>query len=252
MRTRVHVTHGRDGRPVAVILPGTGSTADFVTRAFGPALDAAGLALASADPDPGPRVVHAAFGALDEAAARYDVRLVGGVSLGAQVAVRWAARRTARRTPLDGLLLALPAWTGRPGAVAAASTRAAGRLRADGLADTLADIRRRAVPWVAEEVIRAWPRYGGALADTLDAAASSPGPDRSELRGIGVPVGLVAFVDDPLHPADVAERWHATLARSSLRRLALADCAPGPAALGHATVAAWLDACRDHRPPAGW
>ena len=68
------------------MLPGSGSTADFVTRAFGPALDAAGFTLAVADPQPGPGLVAAAFAALDRAAARYDVRLVGGVSLGAHVA----------------------------------------------------------------------------------------------------------------------------------------------------------------------
>ncbi|HEY9388141.1 MAG TPA: alpha/beta hydrolase, partial [Mycobacteriales bacterium] len=91
VRTSVHVTRGTADGPVAAMLPGSGSTADFVTRAFGPALDAAGFTLAVADPQPGPGLVAAAFAALDRAAARYDVRLVGGVSLGAHVAARWAA-----------------------------------------------------------------------------------------------------------------------------------------------------------------
>ena len=196
MRTSVHVTSGRPGLPVAVILPGTGSTADFVTRAFGPALDAAGFALATADPEPGSDVVTAAFDALDEAVARHRPRLVGGVSLGAHVAARWAAARAAPGSPSqmwspDGLLLALPAWTGPPADVAAASAQAAGQVREHGLTRTLADARRNAVPWIGEEITRAWPGYGDALADTLDAAAASAGPGVPELGHIRIPVGLV-------------------------------------------------------------
>lgn len=254
MRTSVHVTSGRPGLPVAVVLPGTGSTADFVTRAFGPALDAAGFALATADPEPGSDVVTAAFDALDEAVARYRPRLVGGVSLGAHVAARWAAARDAPGSPFrmwspDGLLLALPAWTGPPADVAAASARAAYQIRQRGLTRTLADARRNAVPWIGEEITRAWPGYGDALADTLDAAAASAGPAAPELGQIRIPVGLVAFTDDPLHPVDVAECWHAVLPYSSLRRLRLVDCASHRAALGDAAMAAWLQARQNRASP---
>ncbi|HEY9476007.1 MAG TPA: alpha/beta hydrolase, partial [Mycobacteriales bacterium] len=93
-----------------------------------------------------------------------------------------------------------------------------------------------------DELGRAWPRYGDALADTLDATARSSGPTPSELTRIGqagIPVGLVTFVDDPLHPVSVAQQWHARLPRSVLRRLALADCSVTRAVLGDVTMAAW-------------
>jgi pimeloyl-ACP methyl ester carboxylesterase len=224
------------------VLPGSGSAAGFVTRAFGPALAAAGYALVAPEPEPGPGVVEAAFAALDDAVGRHDVRLVGGVSLGAHVAARWAAARPATLPRLRGLLLALPAWTGPPGAVAAASAAAAARVRALGVARAVDLARRDGVPWVADELALAWPGYGGALADTLEAAARSAGPLPAELARITLPVGLAAFVDDPLHPVAVAEHWASVLPRAVLHRLALADCAADRAALGGAAVSAWLRA----------
>ena len=80
-------------RPVAVLLAGAGSSADFVRRAFGPAL--ADHEVVAVPPVPGPSVVDRAVAALDAAAEAYGprLRLVGGVSLGAHIATRWAARR---------------------------------------------------------------------------------------------------------------------------------------------------------------
>ncbi|HEY6747390.1 MAG TPA: alpha/beta hydrolase, partial [Mycobacteriales bacterium] len=132
--------------PVAVILPGAGSSADFVTRAFGGPLREAGYGLVTPSPEPGPGLVDAALRALDEAAAAHGpaLRLVGGVSLGAHLAARWAAYRPAAA----GLLLVLPAWTGRPGVVAAATAAAAGTIDRLGTDGALA-AAGAAVPWVA-------------------------------------------------------------------------------------------------------
>lgn len=253
------VPAGRTSGPaVAVILPGTGSNADFIRRAFGPALAAIGLDLVAVEPEPGACVVDAAFAALNEVTGRYDVRLVGGVSLGAHVAARWAAATAGAgaagpggTTRLEGLLLALPAWTGPPGAVAAASAHTAHEVRRHGVPLAVAGARRHGVPWVADELARAWPGYGAALADTLEAAARSPGPDLGELARITLPVGLVAFVDDPLHPLAVAEQWASVLPCSALNRLALADCAHDRSALGVAALSAWRRACQAAASPSG-
>jgi hypothetical protein len=222
--------------PVAVLLAGAGSSAEFVRRAFGPAL--ADHELVAVPPAPGPAVVAAARTALDRAAAAYGdrLRLVGGVSLGAHVAARWAAARVGGG--LAGVLLALPAWTGPPGPVAAATGAAADQVDRLGLAGALAAARAAAVGWVAAELAAAWPAYGDLLAPTLRAAAGSAGPSPAELRALDLPVGLAAFVDDPLHPLAVAEEWAGLLPRAALRRLRLADLAGDRARLGAAARAA--------------
>jgi len=230
-------TWGKAGDPVAVVLPGSGSTADFVTRAFGQPLAAAGYALVTADPVAGSQVVAAALAGLAEAARRYPVRLAGGVSLGAQLAVRWAAGSPAAAR-LDGLLLALPAWSGPPGPVAAASAAAADEVEAHGVAAALRRARHGGVGWVVDELAAAWPRYGAGLALTLRAAAGSAGPTAADLARIDVPVGLAAFVDDPLHPLAVAEQWAGALRRAAVERLHLADPGPDRTVLGAATLRA--------------
>jgi pimeloyl-ACP methyl ester carboxylesterase len=242
-------TWGRSGDPAAVLLPGVGSTADFVTRAFGPPLAAAGYALVTADPVPGPDMVGRALAGLDEAARRYEVRLAGGVSLGAQLVVRWAAASPAA-AGLAGLLLALPAWSGPPGAVAAACTAAAAEVEAHGLDAALRRTGPGGARWVLDELAAAWPRYGQDLAVTLRAAAACPGPTRAELARIGMPVGLAAFVDDPLHPVAVAEQWLDSLPRAALERLHLADPGPDRAVLGAATLRAFRRAARRSPPGA--
>jgi pimeloyl-ACP methyl ester carboxylesterase len=232
----------------AVILPGSGSTADFVTRAFGPALAAAGYRLVSADPPAGPDAVELTLLALDAAARRHRPALVGGVSLGAHLAVRWAA---AAGPPPHGLLLALPAWTGKPGPVAAASAHAADLVEALGVTGALARARKGAEPWVLAELTAAWPTYQERLADTLRSTARSRGPSTGELARIAAPVGIAAFADDPLHPLPVAEQWAGLLPQARLRTLRLAEVAADRAVLGAAAVAAWCEATGPQPPDEG-
>jgi pimeloyl-ACP methyl ester carboxylesterase len=221
--------------PVAVILPGAGSSAGFVARAFGGPVRAAGYELVAPPPVPGAGVVAAARRALDEAAATYgtSLRLVGGVSLGAHTAARWAVGRSG----LSGLLLVLPAWTGPPGVVAAATAASADAIDRLGTPGALA-AAGTAVPWVAAELAAAWPAYGDQLAASLRAAAAAPGPTRAELASLAVPAGLVAFTDDPLHPHEVARTWAGALPRACLRTLRLADAAQDPSVLGTQALAA--------------
>jgi pimeloyl-ACP methyl ester carboxylesterase len=235
VRTRGH----EPGGPAAVLLPGSGSSADFVRRAFGPALP--GWGLVTPVPVPGAGVVEAAYAQLDAAVRRAGARLVGGVSLGAHIAARWAASNPAA---LDGLLVALPAWVGAPGVVAAASGAAAAEVERLGAAGAAARAGRNGAPgWVAAELAAAWPRYGAELPATLRAAAASAGPTPEELRAIDVPVGLVAFRDDPMHPADAAQDWAALLPRCAVEWLDLEDPAADRSVLGRAAVRAWERAC---------
>ena len=96
--------------------------------------------------------------------------------------------------------------------------------------------------WLAAELGRAWAGYGAGLAPALEAAADEPAPTEVELRGLEMPVGVAALVDDPVHPLGVARRWQAALPRSALVTTRLATFGADPEALGRATVLAWLRA----------
>jgi len=259
-----------------VVLPGAGSSAEFVRRAFARPLREAGYALVAPAPVPGSDLVAASFRALDAAAAEYGprLRLVGGVSLGAHTAVRWTAARctSARGTglhaasaaapatadpdrtgadrpaaapaappacpiELDGLVLALPAWTGAPGAVAAATAASADLVERLGTAAALA-AAGTAVGWVAAELATAWPAYGDGLAASLRAAAAAPGPTLAELAALPVPAGLVTFAGDPLHPAAVAHEWAAAMPRATVRELPLVAPAADRSVLATTALAA--------------
>jgi pimeloyl-ACP methyl ester carboxylesterase len=221
---------------VAVVLPGAGSSAGFVRRAFARPLREAGYALVAPAPVPGPDLVAASFGALDAAAAEYGprLRLVGGVSLGAHTAARWTA---ASGLELDGVVLALPAWTGTPGAVAAATVASADLVERLGTDGALA-AAGTAVGWVAAELAAAWPAYGDRLAASLRAAAAAPGPTLAELAALPVPAGLVTFAGDPLHPAAVAHEWAAAMPRATVRELPLVAPAADRSVLATTALAA--------------
>ncbi|MBW4722508.1 alpha/beta fold hydrolase [Saccharothrix obliqua] len=210
-------------------LPGTGSDEVFVRSVFAGPCVAAGLALVA----PESRSVAAHFAALD-AAWRGKPLVVGGVSLGAHIAARWAVRYPER---CAGVVVALPAWTGpAAGAPAALAARAsADSVDGQGLAAALAGVDG----WVGDELRRAWPRYGAALPGVLREAAASAAPTAEELRGLAVPVGIAACVDDPVHPLEVAEAWHAALPRAALRTTTLVAVGADRAALGRAALDAY-------------
>ena len=73
-----------------VMLPGTGSDDDYVTRAFAGPLRDAGARLVAPRPQPN-RLIDGYLAGLDDAA-RGGPIAVGGVSIGAAVAVAWALR----------------------------------------------------------------------------------------------------------------------------------------------------------------
>lgn len=248
---RVANRAGRNRKPerasarTAILLPGSGSDEVLVTTAFARPLGALGLRLVAPRPNSGASVVAGYLDAFDTGIESDARVVVGGVSLGAQVAVRWAADRAVRGLPGPaGLLLALPAWTGDPGdapaAVAARATCAA--LRRDGLAAVVAETRANTPVWLGTELDRAWTRHGDGLADSFEITARTPGPTPSQLAGLRLPVGLVGLLDDPVHPIEVARRWRALLPGAALVTTTLTAMGRDPETLGRAAALAWLRA----------
>jgi pimeloyl-ACP methyl ester carboxylesterase len=238
--------YGDPAGPAAVVAHGVGSTADFVTRAFGPALAAAGYRLVAPDlrghgastplPDTADHSMDAHVEDLTALVDRVSAALVGGVSLGAHVAALVAARRA-----VDGLLLALPGWLGQPDATAAANAGWAAELEHAGVPATLRRISRQpGVPgWVAEEIGAAWSRHDPAsLVAALRAVAVAPAPTPAQLADVTAPAGVVATTDDPAHPLAAASAYADGLPRAVLLTCRLADLGVDRSRLGELAMAA--------------
>ncbi len=230
---------GRTPARVAVLAHGCGSSEDFVARALSGPLRESGWSIETVEDRTGR--VDAVMGAVAAAVRASGAGLVAGVSLGAHAVARWAARDPEVTARLEGLLLLLPAWTGPPGPVAALSGDAAGRVERLGVSAALRTMDDGS--WVSGELARAWPTYGEALVPALRATADSPGPTLDELARIQVPVGIVAFVDDPFHPVEVAREWATAIPRAAVIELPLDAPALDREVLGRAALRAWNTAC---------
>jgi hypothetical protein len=225
-------------RNAAVLAHGAGSTAEFVLRAFTEPLRAVGLTAVSWDQRRGTARLADHLADLAEVVNRTAARVVGGVSFGAHLAAAWAVDRD-----LDGVLLAMPAWTGPPDGVAGLSALAADAVAGTGLGTVLARTAIENPGWVADELAAAWPRYGAAdLVTALSAVAHFPGPTLADLSQLTAPAGVVALRGDPFHPATVAAQWAAALPTASV--VELSPAAPGAdrRAIGRAAVLGWLQA----------
>ncbi|MEU7766074.1 alpha/beta hydrolase [Nocardia sp. NPDC049190] len=224
-------------QPTSVVaLPGSGSDADFATRAFGPASAAHGLDLVAVEPDP--RAVVASYRAALAAAARSGPVLAAGISLGAAVALEWAAEHPDR---VVGVVAALPAWTGSdtvgcPAALSATAT--AEQLRADGLAAVTERMRADSPRWLAEALAQSWRAQWPHLPEALEEAADYKWPDAQRLVTFPRPIAVIAAVDDPVHPVAVAEEWAALAPHAQLYRITLDELGADPAILGHRGIGA--------------
>lgn len=162
--------------------------------------------------------------------------LLAGISLGAHALAVWAAR-TGATVPLA---LVMPAWTGAPDDVAAATSVAADDLAAhgrDGVLARLHDDPAARGDWVVAELARAWPTYTDAeLVRALRSAAGSAGPGRDELRRVQAPTAVVALADDPLHPTAVAEEWARLIPGATITTVPRSAPGADPASLGRAAV----------------
>ncbi|OBK39972.1 hypothetical protein A5658_22850 [Mycobacterium sp. 1245111.1] len=223
----------------AVVLPGTGSDDDYIARAFGAPLRGAGVRLLAPCPQPS-RLIDGYVDALNDAA-RDGPILVGGVSIGAAVAVAWALQHPDRTV---AALAALPAWTGAPdGATAAvAAQHSARQLRDDGLEATTAQMRASSPAWLADELARSWLGQWPHLPDAMEAAAGYVAPRTEDLQRLSTPLGVAAAQDDPIHPIDVGRQWAAAAPRAALRTVTLDQIGADPAELGAACLAALAEA----------
>jgi pimeloyl-ACP methyl ester carboxylesterase len=222
----------------AVVLPGTGSDDDYVYRAFAAPLHEEGAVVVAPPPQPD-RLIDGYLAALDNAA-RHGAIAVGGVSIGAAVAVNWAL---AHPTRVVAVMAALPPWTGSPDTAPAAQAArySADVLRRDGLVSATSQMRASSPPWLADELARSWLGQWPALPDAMEAASQYVSPSRVELAALRAPMGVGAATDDPVHPLEVAVEWADAAPRAALRTVTLDEMGVEPSVLGAACVAALLD-----------
>lgn len=225
-----------------ILLPGTGSDDDYAYRVFADPLHEAGAVVMAQPPQPG-RLVAGYLEALDDAARRGPIA-VGGVSIGAAVAVAWALAHPGRAV---AVLAALPPWTGAPGTAAAAlsARHTAAALRRDGLVATAAAMRTSSPAWLADELSRSWLAQWPELPDAMEEAAGYTAPSTVELERLSAPMGVVAASDDPIHPLEVALEWVSAAPHAALRTVTLGEFGPDPSVLGEACLAALDDAAPD-------
>ena len=221
-----------------VLLPGTGSDHDYVYRAFSPPLQNVGALLVTPAPEPH-RLIAGYLSALDSAANDGPI-CVGGVSIGAAVAVAWAL---AHPDHTVAVLAALPAWAGAPGSAPAAlaARYSASQLRAEGLAATTAQMQASSPPWLAAELTRSWRAQWPQLPDAMEEAAAYVAPTCAELSRLAAPLGVVSAIDDPIHPLQAGVDWVAAAPRAALRTVTLDQIGADTAALGAACLAALGD-----------
>lgn len=248
--TLVALDHGPPELPPAVIAHGVGSSPRFIREAFAAPLAAAGYRLVAYHlrghgdstplPDPADHDLDRHVADLDAVAAAVGARLVGGVSLGAHIAATWAADRE----DLDGVLLCLPAWTGRATPGVGPHAAVADTVRRGGLTALVATVRQDpSLPdWLRDLLLRDWATHpADSLVAALIALDGGQAPDAETLRRIRVPAGVVGWPEDPGHPLEVARAWAEQLPRAALRCTSLDAVGAGRTALGAAAVRALLD-----------
>ncbi|MGN6336670.1 alpha/beta hydrolase, partial [Mycobacterium sp.] len=162
---------------------------------------------------------------------------VGGVLLGAGGAAGWGWAHPDRRV---GVVAAVRAWAGAPGAAPAAlaARHSASQLRADGLAATTTQMRASSPPWLADELTRSWGAQWPHLPDAMEEAAAYTAPSCDDLAGLAAPLGVASAVDDPIHPLQAGLDWVAAAPRAALRTVTLDEIGAEPAALGAACLSA--------------
>ncbi|MCK0440490.1 alpha/beta hydrolase [Gordonia alkaliphila] len=230
--------------PTVILMAGTGSDDDYLRRSFGPAVAEAGADLQALAPSA--RLIDDYLDTLDAAAdaaaAAGTTIVVGGVSIGAVVALRWVLDRGGAHC--SGVLAALPPWSGPVGdSLAALSARVtADAVERDGLEPTIAAMAATSPPWLAAELSRSWRALADRdLVGQLRTAAAYRAPTLAEIAELPVPLAIAGALDDPLHPIEVARDWARAAPHAALTEIALSEWGPQPHLLGAACVNAWRD-----------
>ncbi|NLG48332.1 alpha/beta hydrolase [Gordonia sp. (in: high G+C Gram-positive bacteria)] len=225
-----------------IVMPGTGSDADYAARAFGPAAASLGARLIALEPESD--LFTGYQRRLDELAATDAEFFVGGVSIGAAIAAAWTIRSPSADR-CRGVLAALPPWSGEVGdSLAALSAQiTADAIERDGLEPTIEQMSATSPPWLAAELTRSWRSLADrGLVEQLRAAATYPAPTVRDMARLPVPLGVAAAPDDPLHPIEVGRAWTRAAPRGALREVPLTEFGPAAHRLGDACLAAWREA----------
>lgn len=172
--------------------------------------------------------------------------IVAGVSMGAHAAAAWSLDRIDRHRPGPaGLVIALPAWLGSPGAVGQASAATADAIRLLGSQRVLAHATTTTPPHmrpVLALLARGWSSYrDGELADCLANAGRCASPAAEQLRRLTCPTAVVGWTDDALHPLSVARSWAEALPSSIMTEVGWQDMSTDPARFGRTGFRALSD-----------
>lgn len=158
---------------------------------------------------------------------RIDQAMIGGISLGAAVAVEFATRFPAR---VRALVLVRPAWVDRPNPynvrhflLIARLLRQAGARQGRRLFKTTSEYHeaRRRWPDVAESFLRQFSSPGAhrrvARLEKLMSDAPAIGPE--QWRNLRFPVLVIATGRDPVHPLEYGKRLAGFFPLASFRRV---------------------------------
>lgn len=238
---------GPDGAPAVLLLHGVGSSRRFLAEAFATPLVRAGWRLVAADlrghgestplADPAAHTHQHHVADVAALARRFAPQVLGGVSLGGHAAVGAASAGVSCRA----VVACLPAWSGRAAPGDGPHAAVAEEVRRVGVPTMVERFRRDTAmkPWLREVLVRDWPGHDPAsLAAALVALDGGLAPTTRELAALPVPLGLVAWPDDPGHPLAVARSWERAAPRAHLQQLSLDDEQADRTALGHAAMAA--------------
>lgn len=261
---------GEPTAPAWVLAHGVGSSARFVAAAFAEAVVAAGCRLVVYDlrghggsvtaPDVADHhldvhvgdlaAVVEASGGSDRASvssAAVGPAVVGGISLGGHAAVRLVASGAV--TP-EAVLACLPAWTGTSTPGQGPHAAIAAQVAAIGIEGVLAHLRgdRSLAGWLRRTLVDDYARHEAAsLSAALRALDGGDAPTEAEVAGLGVPLAVVGWPDDPGHPLTVAERWVALAPRALLGTITIGALEAGVGRLGRtatSTVAGLVPCAR--------